>query len=173
MKLIVIALFVGFFGFAQEVPKITKEGFAPVVVNLEGKTASEIYLKTKEWVQTYYKNPAQVLKADIANDMIRIQGFAVNGYKIRSLGISQGYDYDYTLEIEFKDGKYRYNYIVGQFWADTKRCLYDYKSFFKDDNSVRKLYQLPYDTINATANETSLSLFDYVSGKTKSEKKDW
>ena len=173
MKKIIVLLFVCVFGFAQEMPKITKEGFAPIVVNVEGKTASEIYTKAKEWVQTYYKNPTEVLKADISNDMIRIEGYAVDGYKMKNLGMIFGYDYQYTLEIEFKDGKYRYNYIVGQFWSDGKKCLYDYTNFFKEDNSVRKVYQVAFDSINETANETSTSLFNYITGKTQSQKKDW
>ena len=61
MKKIIVLFFVCVFGFAQEMPKITKEGFAPIVVNVEGKTAAEIYTKAKEWVQTYYKNPSEVL----------------------------------------------------------------------------------------------------------------
>jgi len=173
MKKIIVMLFMCAFGFAQQMPKITKEGFTPIVVNVEGKTSAEIYTKAKEWVQTYYKNPSEVLKADISNDMIRIQGYAVDGYKMKNLGTVYGYDYDYTIEIEFKDGKYKYNYIVGQFWSLGKMMYYSYKSFFKDDNSVRKTYQLAYDSLNETANNSSNSLFDYISGKTQSQKKDW
>lgn len=173
MKKIVLALLIGFCGFAQEMPKITKEGFTPIVVNVEGKTSAEIYLKAKEWIQTYYKNPSEVLKADIPNEMIRIQGYAVDGYKMKNLGMVYGYDYEYTIEIEFKDGKYRYNYIVGQFWSLGKRVLYDYKTFFKSDNTIKKPYQLAYDSINETANSTSFSLFDYITGKTKNKKSDW
>lgn len=173
MKKIIVLLFVCVFGFAQEMPKITKEGFAPIVVNVEGKTASEIYTKAKEWIQTYYKNPSEVLKADISNDMIRIEGYAVNGFQTKSLGMINNFDYSYTIEIQFKDGKYRYNYIVGQFWAGGGKCLYDYTAFFKEDNLVRKVYQLAFDSINETANQTSNSLFNYITGKTQSQKKDW
>lgn len=173
MKKVIIALFIGFIGFAQEMPKITKEGLTPIVVNVEGKTASEIYSKTKEWIQTYYKNPSEVLKADIPNEMIRIQGYAVDGYKTKNLGMVYGYDYDYTIEIDFKDGKYRYNYIVGQFWSLGKPVAYSYSYFIKDDGTIRKTQQLAYDTLNETINNTSFSLFNYIIGKTKTEKTDW
>jgi hypothetical protein len=173
MKKIIIALFIGAFGYAQEMPKITKDGLTPIVVNVEGKTASEIYAKTKEWIQTYYKNPSEVLKADIPNEMIRIEGYAVDGYKTKNLGMVYGYDYDYTIEIDFKDGKYRYNYIVGQFWSLGKHVLYSYRYFIKDDGTIRKTQQLAYDTLNETINNTSFSLFNYITGKTQSQKKDW
>lgn len=173
MKKIIVALLFGFLGFAQEMPKITKDGFAPIIVEVEGKTSAEIYAKAKEWIQTYYKNPSEVLKADIPNEMIRINGYAVDGYKTKNLGMVYGYDFDYTIEIEFKDGKYKYTYIVGQFWSLGKHVLYSYRTFFKSDNSVKKAYQLSYDSINETANSTSFSLFDYITGKTKKEKSDW
>ncbi len=173
MKKIVLALLIGFSGFAQEMPKITKEGLVPIIVNVEGKTSTEIYAKTKEWIQTYYKNPSEVLKADIPNEMIRIQGYAVDGYKTKNLGMVYGYDYDYTLEIEFKDGKYKYNYVVGQFWSLGKPVTYSYRYFIKDDGSIRKTQQLAYDTLNETINNTSLSLYNYIIGKTKNEKSDW
>lgn len=173
MKKIVLALMIGFCGFAQEMPKITKEGLVPIIVNVEEKTSAEIYAKTKEWIQTYYKNPSEVLKADISNEMIRIQGYAVDGYKTKNLGMVYGYDYDYTLEIEFKDGKYKYNYVVGQFWSLGKPVTYSYRYFIKDDGSIRKTQQLAYDTLNETINNTSLSLYNYITGKTKKEKSDW
>jgi hypothetical protein len=173
MKKLIILLFVGFLGFGQEMPKITKEGLTPIIVNVEGKTSAEIYAKAKEWVQTYYKNPSDVLKADIPNEMIRIEGYAVDGYKTKNLGVAYGYDYDYILEIEFKEGRYRYNYIVGQFWSLGSRVLYGYKYFFKDDGTIKKTQQLAYDTLNETINNTSYSLFNYITGKTQSEKSDW
>lgn len=173
MKKIIVALLIGFCGFAQEMPKITKEGLVPIIVNVEEKKSAEIYAKTKEWIQTYYKNPSEVLKADIPNEMIRIQGYAVDGYKTKNLGIAYGYDYDYNLEIEFKDGKYKYNYVVGQFWSLGKPVYYSYRYFIKDDGSIRKTQQLAYDTLNETINNTSLSLYNYITGKTKNEKNDW
>lgn len=173
MKKILFALLISGFCFAQEMPKITKEGFSPIVVEVEGSSSSDLYNKAKEWIQTYYKNPSEVLKADIPNEMIRINGYAVDGYKMKNLGMVYGYDYEYTLEIEFKDGKYRFNYIVGDFWSLGKRVLYSYRTFFKSDNSVKKSYQLAYDSINETANTTSFSLYDYITGKSKKEKSDW
>ena len=40
MKNIVLSLLIGFSGFAQEMPKITKEGLVPIIVNVEGKTST-------------------------------------------------------------------------------------------------------------------------------------
>jgi hypothetical protein len=111
-KLFLLLVLVAISGFSQEKISISPTGVAPVVIEMEGKTAAELFKKTKEWINTYYKNPQEVLKAEIENEMIRIDGFAVGGYKTKGLGVITNYDYDYTLEIQFKDNKLRYNYLV-------------------------------------------------------------
>jgi hypothetical protein len=169
-KLFLLLVLVAISGFSQEKITITPTGVAPIVIEMEGKTAAELFKKTKEWINTYYKNPQEVLKAEIENEMIRIDGFAVGGYKTKGLGMITNYDYDYTLEIQFKDNKLRYNYLVGTFWAGRARCSYDYSDFFKEDGSVRKVHQYSYETINESINANYLSLKDYLLGKTKS---DW
>lgn len=173
MKKFIFILFFTTVAFSQELPKLSEEGFTPIVVNVEAKTSIDLYLKTKDWIQTYYKNPNEVLKADIKNEMIRIEGFAVGGFQTKGLGQTSYLDYHYTIEIEFKEGKYRFNYIIGQFYAGSQKAAYSYKYFFKKDGSIRKTQQLPYDSINETANNTSFSLFNYITGKTNSEKKSW
>lgn len=172
-KLFYAVLLFSFFGFSQEKLTITKDGFTPLVVEVSGLSSQEIYLKTKEWLQVYYKNPQEVLKADIPNEMIRINGFAVDGYKMKNLGMVFGYDYDYVLEIQFKEGKYRFNYIVNQFWSLGKQCLYGYQDFWKKDGTIKTKYQLAFDSLNESANQTNTSILEYVTGKTKAEKKDW
>lgn len=169
-KLFLLLVLVSFSGFAQEKITITPTGVAPVVIEMEGKTAAELFKKTKEWINTYYKNPKEVLKAEIENEMIRVDGYAIGGYKTKGLGMTTDYDYDYTLEIQFKDNKVRYNYIVGKFWAGRARCTYDFTDFFKDDGSVRKVHQYSFETLNETINENYFSLYNYLLGKSKT---DW
>jgi hypothetical protein len=172
-KLFLLLFLVSMSGFSQEKISITPTGVAPVVIEMPSQTAAELYKKTKEWINIYYKNPKEVLKGDIENDLIRIDGFAVGGYKTKSLGLSTSYDYSYTIEIQFKDNKIRYDYQVGQFWAAGARCVYDYTDFFKNDGTVRKVHQYSYETINQTINDNYISFCDYLSGKTQAQKKDW
>ena len=62
--------------FGQETEfKFTKEGFTDfVVTQCEGKTQAELYKKALDWVSVTYKNPKEVIKAQIENDYIRIEG---------------------------------------------------------------------------------------------------
>jgi hypothetical protein len=172
-KLFLLMFFVFGISFGQETLNLTKKGFEPIIVSVDDMNAELIYSKTKEWIQTYYKNPNEVLKADIKNNMIRIDGFNVGGYKMRNLGIVFPYDYSYSIEIQFKDGRYRYEYIVGQLWSDGKKCFYSYSDFFKKDGTNKSVYQLANETMTASVNENYLSLFDYITGKTQKQKSEW
>lgn len=172
-KVFWLLVFVCGLSFGQETLVLKPIGFDAVVTNVENKSVNDIYVKTKEWIQTYYKNPKEVLKAVVENDMVRIQGFASGGYKMKSLGVIIPYDFDYTIEISFKDGKYRYNFQIYQLWAGGKKCMYSYSDFFKKDGSQRTVYQLANETMTATVNENYLSLYEYIIGKTKKEKSNW
>ena len=93
-------LFSTIIGFAQETEfKFSKKGFTDfVVVECENKTQSELYKKTLDWVAVNYNTPSDVIKGQIENDYIRIEGFSkdlvANGTR-------------YQIEISFKDGKYK------------------------------------------------------------------
>lgn len=172
-KLFLLLVFVCSVSFGQEVLILTQKGFDPVVVSINEMPASLIYSKTKEWIQTYYKNPNEVLKGDIENNMIRIEGFDVGGYKMKNLGMVFPYDYSYSIEIEFKEGRYRFNYIVNQLWSDGKICAYSIKDFFDKKGIVKKRYELANETMNESANDNLKSLHNYILGKTQSVKSDW
>lgn len=172
-KLVYLLFFVYCSAFAQEKIVISPNGTNPIVVEVQGSNAESLYNKTKNWINTYYKSPKDVLKGDIQNEMIRIEGFAKDGYKMKNLGMVFGYDYFYTLEIQFKDGKYRFEYIIGALWSDGKRCMYDYDDFFKKDGTIKNTYALAHESMTSTINETSSSLYNYLTGKSSELKKDW
>ena len=160
----------------QEIPKLklTPNGVEPIVVEVDSLSASEIYQKAQNWVQETYKNPDKVLKANIANEKIRIDGFATNAWWYKSLGITNSYNMEYTIEISFKDGRYRFEYIIGQFFIDGgQKVLYDYRTFFKKNGEIRKSYIDAVPSLELTMNELSQSFYNYVSGKTTKKDNDW
>ena len=63
---------------AQETEfKFTKDGFTDYVIGtVPNKTASELYKKSIDWINITYKNPREVIKAQIENDYIRIEGIS-------------------------------------------------------------------------------------------------
>ncbi len=179
MKNIFIRLFTTLFLttiYAQDIPKLklTRIGVEPIVVNVDSLTAKNIYKNALNWVQETYKNPDEVLKANIENEKIRINGYSRDAWWYKSIGIILYYNIDYTIEISFKDGKYRFEYIVGQFYLKTgQRAQYGYSSFFKKSGEVRKVYISGVSSLEETMNDLSLSFYNYVTGKTKKSNDDW
>lgn len=82
----------------------------PVLV-LEAKgTPQELYNKTLNWVNETYKNPDEVIKAKIEGEYIRLNGFASNLIQLTGIGTDY-YDVKYTLEIRFRENRFRYKVI--------------------------------------------------------------
>lgn len=163
--------------FGQEIPKLelTQNGVEPIVVEVDSMTATEIYQQALYWVQETYKNPDKVLKAKIQNEKIRIDGFASNAWWLKTLGMKNNMDMEYVVEIEFKDGKYRFDYQIGQFYVGSsgQRALYDYSTFYKRNGEVRKMYDDAIPSIELTMNSLSQSFYNYVTGKTEDKNDDW
>ena len=57
------------------------------------------------------------------------------------MGIKYTYNIDYTVEIEFKEGRCRFTYTIGQMYtSDGQKLLYTCKAFYKSNGDVRKSY---------------------------------
>ena len=174
--ILLLALLSSSIVLAQDIPqlKLTPNGVEPIVVEVDSLTASDIYKKALNWVQETYKNPDKVLKANITDEKIRVDGFANNAWWWKSLGIKQTMDMAYTVEVSFKDGKYRFEYIPGQFYISSGgKALYTYSAFYKKNGDVRKVYSDAIPSMEETMNDLSQSFYNYVSGKTTEADKDW
>jgi hypothetical protein len=171
-----ISLLISIISNSQELPKLklTMEGVEPIVVNTEGIKASDLFSRSIKWVQETYKNPDKVLKAKIENEKIRIDGYAVNAWWYKSIGIKQSYNMEYSIEVSFKDGKYKFDYTVGQFFIDGgQKVLYDYKTFFKKTGEVRGAYADAVPSLEETMNSLSLNFYEYVTGKSTKKDDNW
>lgn len=172
MKKILFLLMVTSSMFSQSKIEFTKDGITPVVTEIEGMTAEELYNKTKEWLQISYKNPSKVIGGDIPNEMIRINGFGETFFRVKFL---QSYDYDlnYSIEFNFKDGKYKFNFISDRISHPRNAVGFDEKDFFKKEGGVRKVYKVSYETYLKSVESLYKSHYEYVIGKTSENKKDW
>ena len=152
--------------------KLTSDGMAPVVVNIEGKTASEIYQKAMNWIQVNYKHPDQVVQATVQNENVRIRGFASNVWTTKTLGIPGTGSLDYMLELEIKDGKYKFNISrITLCGVSPTPLLYTYKSSWKNNGDVKKSHLPAIAEIEEGLNNINLSLYNYITGK--DDKNSW
>ena len=161
--------------FSQEVPKLklTPEGVAPITLNLDGINATEIYKKSLDWVQETYKNPDEVLKANIENKKIRIDGFSSDALSFKNM-VVVNWGVSYTLEISFKDNKCRYNYDINYFTGkDGTKTVITYTDFYKKNGDIRKAYIPAVSSLENTINDLLLNYFNYITGKTDAANDDW
>lgn len=169
-----IMLFVGSFIYAGNPPKLelTKDGFEPIIYTIEGKTAKELYHSVKEWVQLTYERPDYVVKADIPDKYIRLEGRTADTWCYKAMGINYCYHTSYTLELDFKDGKYKLSLKLDRFYTGSKRATFTYTNFFKKDGSVRSVYDEGYESLNSSMNNFVESLYNYTSGNITRDE-DW
>lgn len=112
--------------------KITPEGIEPVVVAVENLTAAELYDRAKTAVLKMFKNPDNVIKADIAGKLLRFQG-----EKFYSSGLSSEGTYRYTCQLEFKDNRYKVTFTEVTFLK--KRHAKIQELVFNDKGELREL----------------------------------
>src|SRR5690606_34134583 len=170
--LLLLILASGFLHSQDREFSITKEkGFTDyIVVEMNGKTASELYGKTLEWINRVYKNPEKVILGQIENEYIRFQGSSKNLYTLQALGSRNPLLTRYQIEISFKDGKYKFDvtnmeYFHQNVWypVPTNDTLYNKKGELK--SMFKHIHEIP-----AYFNSTNNSLSDYISGGTND---DW
>ena len=132
-----------------------------------------------------YKNPKEVIKAQIENEYIRIEGFKSNMLCIKSLGILNCSDVRFQIEISFKDGRYKFDVIrleeyikPSQFssggWSDFPINGAIGKAYFKENGEIRPMFKLYPDAFQSTFNDISKELESFLKSESiPSKKGDW
>jgi len=106
-----LLIFLSTFCYSQvEEFTFSEEGFTDyLVIPCKGKTKSELYRSTLNWIKKVYNTPEKVIKAKIENDYIRIQGSSSNLVCFSGFGLSDCNLARYQIEISFKDDKYKFD----------------------------------------------------------------
>ena len=173
--LLSIAILFCTISYAQDFPKLklTPNGVEPIIVNTDSIKATILYKKALNWVQETYKNPEKVLKTKIENEKLRIDGFAENAWWYKSLGMKQNYNMEYSIEISFKDGKYKFDYKIGQFFNHGQKVLYDYTAFYKKTGEIKNAYTDAVPSLEETMNNLSLNFYNYINGRSNKKDEKW
>jgi hypothetical protein len=192
-KLLFVFLFISGIINAQETEFIfnNERGMTDfIVLNVEGKTAPEIYKKVIEWIKVTYKNPEKVILSTIENEYVRFEGSSENLFAISVIMLGKTYyPTKYEIEISIKDGKYKFdiismqnyypasNYTAGG-WSPnalfnanmTKEGLD--KSIYKKDGSLKNMWKyLP--EVPPYFNELNKSLLESMNNASTVNKSDW
>ncbi len=82
-----------------------------VVINIEGKTAKELYDNAIKYINKNYKSPNDVIKGKIDGEYISFITHAGDFIPVKIMGRIHYYGADYTTELNFKDGKVKFEII--------------------------------------------------------------
>lgn len=182
MKKIILFLILSFSSFAQDREfTFTKEGFTDyVVTEVPGKTKEELFKKTLDWVNFSYNNPKEVIKAQIENDYIRLEGTQeglVSGFMGSTFPIR------YQLEISFKDDKYKFDVLKIEYYVKGNQYgsggwrnyeLNDVKGHYKKNGELKSTVKNEHETFPAYFNKLNSDLESFIkSSEIPSKKSDW
>jgi len=184
MKKIILGLLI-FFNlslYGQESEFVfTKDGLTDYVVTpAPGKTQNELYKKALEWVSYFFKVPGEVIKANVENDYIRIEGSSKDLICYSYMGKRCG-DTKYEIEISFKDGKYKFDVLsISEFNNISKSTSWtnfeinNTASYFDKKGEVKSSYKFIIKTVPEYFNSINLNLKDFLTGEVVASKKnDW
>lgn len=175
MKKIILMFLVTSFAFAQEKFEFKKEGLTDYVVTNVNGTAAELFSKTVNWIKENYKNPNEVIKMTIENEKLRFQGLKEDFYCVKGGGSVMCSNAIYTIEVSFKDGKYRFDPIElvlrTKNGASSDINLNDFSVYFEKDGSINKRTKDVPGYFENLFNGLNESLKNYIENQTK--KSDW
>lgn len=149
---------------AQNNISVTADGISSVVNTAEGKTAGEIYVLAKDLVLKMYSDPKHVIKVDEESKLLRFAGFKKFKGGISSEGI-----YNYTCEIEFRDGRYKISFFDVYLDKGIKRTYVD---LFNKDGELRKMdfYKNLHANFTVMLNEVNDLFKDKIDKKLTEDK---
>lgn len=161
----------------------TEKGFEPVVFQVDTLKSQTIYKRAMDWVQVTFKNPNEVLKANIKNELIRLEGFQENAFtrNFKENTLKSGtvikaskcdYTISFTLEINIKDGKYRFTYTPHDILVGNKIVRFTFADIFANIPDMNGYdYEGCATSLETNTNKISESLYNYVLGK--KENSNW
>jgi len=90
-----------------------------VVINAEGKSAKQLYDNALKYINKNYKSPDDVIKGKTDGEYLKFITHVSNFLVVNNSGAKIPIDADYTTELNFKDGKVKFEIIVLDMYAQT------------------------------------------------------
>lgn len=150
-----------------------------VVIEVQGKTASELYNNAIKYINIMYKNPKEVIKGDVKDEYIKWETFIPNFGTIKNSFVNLQANALITVQLSFKDGKAKYEVVNQDIHPKENR---DGKVTFKGskwggfpiyDEKDNKLRQVQLkDDIETYYNAQIIKLKDALNGSGHQTKND-
>ncbi len=168
------------FGCTKDAPSLVNQF---VVIEKDSMTVAEGYKWATDWIKITYNTPKEVIKSEIENEYIRIEGIKGNSPCIKSLGMLICWDTKYSISFEFKENKIKFQvtrlqlytapsqYSTGG-WSDSDST---YASLTRKNGKPAKDMISMDKGFNDTLNDLKNSFEQYINNpiKEKTTKSDW
>ena len=136
-----------------------------VILNVDTLSVSNIYYKTLEWIRIAYNSPDEVLKAQLDEKYIKIEGSG-KLYYAQALGVGNFYKTKYYITISFRKGEVKFEVtkmaaffpptdLTSGRWAEV---TYQNKDLHKSNGKLRKTKAKKYNITLLYFNNLSKSL---------------
>lgn len=151
-----LLLFTCFLNAQESEITITPKGIDSAVIIVDGKTSKEMYDSAKDLILKTFSDPKYAIKVDEPGKLLRYSGFRKFKGGISSEGI-----YDYTCELEFKDGRYKISFYDVFLDKGIKRTYVD---LFNKEGELRKMeyYRNLHANFTTMVNEVNQMFKDKI-----------
>ena len=155
--------------FSQNLIHADVNRFSPefTVLEFKGKKADELYNSLLKWVNLTFKNPNYVIKSDIKNELIRING--IWSITAKAMIGTKTIDLEYIAQFDIKDEKIRFS--IFNLETRQKEGSFHYNNLFKSSGE-RKTFKEAQNfltEIDLIANSFIANLVNNIN----KEKTDW
>lgn len=153
-----------------------------VVIEVQGKTASELYNNAIKYINIMYKNPKEVIKGDVKDEYIKWETFVSNIGTIKNGFINVPADALITVQLSFKDGKAKYEVVNQNIYNSQNKGALGKVTFkgskwsgfpiYDEKNSNLRQEQLKKDIENYYNSQIE-KIKEYLIGTSQSKNDDW
>lgn len=179
---LIFALLISYLSISQENFVYNQDGLNPkyLVGEMDGKLQSEIYSMALNWVKETFKNPDEVIKMTIENEKIRFEGVEIQLMCHSALGSTSCYNTTYTIEIEFREGRYRFRPLSISYRIPPTRHtpqmiqtidLTNGKDYYNRNGQLKNVTKTVPEAVENLLNNLNESLNKYILKDNSSE--DW
>lgn len=152
------------------------------VIEVQGKTASELYNNAVKYINVSYKNPKEVIKGDVKDDFIKWETFVPNIGTIKNSFVTVPADALITVQLSFKDGKAKYEVVNQNIYNSQNKGELGKVTFkgskwsgfpiYDEKNNNLRQEQLKKDIENYYNSQIE-KIKEYLNGTSQAKNDDW
>lgn len=172
-----LLLFVVFTSNAQYF-KVTPKGLMNqtedktfAVLEFPNQTKADLYAKAVKYIHQAYKNPERVIKSDLKDESIRFVSYK-DDMKVSNGGVKIPVEIKYAVQLEFKDGKIKYEIVDQDFGGLTySGNIWKGYPIWNEKNGKLRLEE-EKKILEAHFNAEAQLLVNFINGKSDTNN-DW